>query len=241
MDTEVRNGTVIHEITTWSEFRSELLLRFANYRREERERWWFRGQGDSRWSLKTTLDRRAEFRSDDERRGFVFALLDEFKHEFMQVTTDAVLSLEGDALELVARHHGLPSPLLDWTNSPYIATFFAFQHANELQAENVAIWAFNRSICDVLDEDISLIDDIELLRFNPRALKQRSVFMRVSTIRQAIETLLAGSLIKFEIPWSEADVALADLDEMTLNSTYLFSDPEAAARTAALRLFKGRN
>ena len=37
------------------------------------------------------------------------------------------------------RHNGFPSPLLDWTRSPYIAAFFAF---NEAKEQDVAIFMY---------------------------------------------------------------------------------------------------
>ena len=38
------------------------------------------------------------------------------------------------------RHYGFPSPLLDWSMSPYVAAYFSFRELNK--AENVSIFAF---------------------------------------------------------------------------------------------------
>ena len=40
------------------------------------------------------------------------------------------------------RHHGFPSPLLDWTRSPYVAAFFAFRQRPVNSDDGVAVFSY---------------------------------------------------------------------------------------------------
>jgi hypothetical protein len=43
----------------------------------------------------------------------------------------------------LARHHGMPTRILDWTHSPEAAAFFASEPATASQGEGIAVWALD--------------------------------------------------------------------------------------------------
>jgi hypothetical protein len=44
----------------------------------------------------------------------------------------------------LGQHHGLATPLLDWSHSPFVATFFAFNEVGPDQTSNRAIYALHQ-------------------------------------------------------------------------------------------------
>ncbi|MEM6507254.1 MAG: FRG domain-containing protein [Planctomycetota bacterium] len=219
----------------WSDFRTSL-LRYAELPRDQRNEFWFRGQGSSDWTLSTTLDRGHKFQDVQERNEANEQLLSEFKTEAIHVGTPENRLSSQIRLDFLARHHGLPSPLMDWSLSPYVATYFAYA-AMPKEAEYVSVWCLDLKEVDWNNrEDIDLLrDDLPFFE-NRRALQQRSVFLKVF-VPENIETLIPQALTRFDLPASDKKSALQDLDEMLVNATTMFYDLEGAAKTSVLRFF----
>jgi len=110
----------------------------------------FRGQADSRWTLKTTLERQLGAPYSIMRYyHYIYPIKPTIEshtaerwsipegHEIIKSQRDFVnwhseLSRGSfPAIEYPAylRHHGFPSPFPDWTQSKYVAAFFAFSEA----------------------------------------------------------------------------------------------------------------
>jgi len=234
---------IVETIPSWKVYR-ERLLNFSKLPLSVQRQWWFRGHSSVTYDLAATVDRGGTIADDQARERKIEELLGEFRREAMVVTGTSSLP-EGDDLELLARHHGLPSPLLDWTLSPWIASFFAFFSADASKFPTISIYGLNRSAVDPavlistnpkMNPPIEIIDDSSKIRLNRRALQQRGVFLRVSTIAKPLPKILGNALCRFDLPASERDEVLADLDQMLLNPTNLMYDLEGAAKTALLRV-----
>src|SRR6266404_9328217 len=143
---------------TWEEFKTraaELLDK------AEGSKLLFRGQASAKWDLQTTLERSHHCREIEEYYLLIFKIkteiqsytgqswpddpnLDEIQkrlrggyESFSRLMTFG--SFPHYAYMAYLRHHGFPSPLLDWSASPFVAAYFAFRESRE---EDVAIFAF---------------------------------------------------------------------------------------------------
>jgi hypothetical protein len=133
----------------------EQFISKAQNKIDPRRSWVFRGQTKP-WPLKTSFERACErFGIPQEQRYELESkMLREFKrrlHLFMNHVPDHTLTDEWLA---IMQHYGAPTRLLDFTYSPYVAAYFAFENAEN--NDNVTIWAIDAKWLDEqLDKNYS--------------------------------------------------------------------------------------
>jgi FRG domain len=228
-----------------------------------RSKFLFRGQSDERWDLTTTLERR--FPRECKWSEYLHLIrsaapeVETITGRLWQIPARAETRTWGGDYDdemrqlpaydywVYLRHHGFPSPLLDWTRSPYVAAFFAFRQTT---AERVAIYCYQEA-SDGAKFGSSDRPHIHVhgpyVRSHPRHVLQQCTYTTCNLFKDkawsysrhssvfSFDEKRQDRLWKFTIPASERMAVLRNLDEYNLNAYSLFSTEDALLETVALR------
>lgn len=232
---------VHHEKMSWKEFK--------NYILQQEDGVVYRGQA-RHWRLQTSFHR--------EGGADLIAYLDnkipEVERYINSVSSHPYNSADDrslGALLNLAQHHGYPTPLLDWTRSPYVAAFFAFENKQVLKKDGtVSIFVFNEKKWVGLSGRIArlrvpnmVIRSLELPGFgNSRVLPQQSLIMysNVSNIESVIksnEENPGDFLQAISIPTSEREFIMKDLNLMGINWASMFPGFDGVCKQLRVKHF----
>ena len=190
-------------ITSWEHFNTEIFREAWSEQLERfRSPFAFRGVPDYRYNLKTSL-----IWLGGPYRELEPVILRNFKKYAYQ---DASPGKSVWNWLAVAQHHGLPTRLLDWSNSPYVALHFVTADLDKYEVDG-AIWCV----------DLMKIRDQVPPELKRMLQEEFAILFNVDMLGR-----LAGSLEKFDKLAKEPFVLFLDppaLDERIINQFALFS------------------
>jgi hypothetical protein len=235
------------EVLSWEDFK-----RFVATLIRKGNRSIFRGQSSNQYRLTTSFHREnrydlLRYNAEDCER------LAQHVNATISRQYDRSNPIDFGALLSLAQHHGFPTPLLDWSRSPYVAAYFSL--SNRLRAESASvnhrIYVFDAAAWQKETVQASHFADprpvITLREFpahnNPRHLPQQSVhtYTNVEDIEAWIRLMEKNNHARYltiiDIPKAEREFAMRDLAYMGVTAASLFPGLDGVCRSLKEQFF----
>lgn len=232
---------------TWAEFKNKI----TEY---QPRRFIFRGQ-EKPWKLRTSFHRHGRSDVFEFMRNDIPAL-----HRVLSSRTKHIYNLndadQNGAFWHLAQHHGYPTPLLDWSYSPFVAAFCAYRKIAPQQTkpdDKVRIFVFNHTkfhseghweriqTLRTHKLHISVLDFIAI--DNERVIPQQALSCVTNVddveayIREREKLRDTVYLEVFDLPASERSVAMSDLSVMGITAGSMFPGLDGMCEELKARMF----
>lgn len=161
--------------------------------------WVFRGQREENWEISSSLERAippgweksskklrqeiGEFLGYSEEK--LFNKFSERVEQFASMGEAAADTILGKLA--LMQHHGVPTRLIDWTESPYVATFFAIEDVTNLEG-NCAVWAITSEWCQ--EKSAQMVR--KKLKLSKEQFSNRADF--------SLDQILSETILKANVP-----------------------------------------
>jgi hypothetical protein len=229
-------------------------------KRESEKKWIYRGQGESSWGLKTSIDRMFEDRSSigSSKLETEIALLKRFQRESHHYGINNIDLLNIPEWFSLMQHYGAPTRLLDWTHSPWVGLFFAIAELGD--GKKAALWLAdwkaidqknNSEVKNIYKHDYNLLSvenftkviesgdgviKLNSFRQNQRQIIQQGTFLFPLNVEKTFEenmgsTLTSSELIQLILPHHIKHDLMRALYRMNISYTTLYPGIEGFGRS----------
>jgi len=231
------------KILNWDEYKSNI-LKFSS------KEYIYRGQS-APFKLRTAFHRLKRY---DLSRYMLEDI--QLIHQHLCSLTNHIFNLniptENGAFYNLIQHHGYPTPLLDWTYSPYVAAFFAFRNFSKknLTEGNVRIYVFDQLkwrkhwfqtlAINTPYPHVSIANFLAIE--NKRMIPQQSLSMFTNIddietyIKMKEDEKKTKYLYAYDLPITERNEVMKELEFMGITAASLFPGLDGACES-----FKEKN